>query len=862
MFIYLENLVKSENVKEKLFLIPQPRYIRIENFQKLKITEDSKILTDIKSEYSFIIEQFQNKLEEFGLKGKLKIQEVIDKSDFLNLNSILEKKRTYFPENLFSKIETEQNFIDQGYILVSTESKILIEASSLQGLYYGIQTLIQLLNSSQDKLSINELRVLDFPALIIRGVSDDISRGQAPTIDNLKKFIKELSHFKINQYYLVYMQDMFRYSNHPEIGKNRGSYSKEEIIELNNYAKRHFIDLIPIFQTVGHWENILSHPDYWKYGEFPGSNSLNFANEEIYELLDDMISELSEVFKSDYFHIGADESWDVGKVASKNHVEELGIGKAYLKHYKRVYDIVKKHGYDKVIIYHDILHKYEEILEGLPKDITIMYWNYKHQNDHPILAKIKKFGFSIIVSPSIIDYNRIFPSIAKYEQNITSLVKDGHEKGALGEITSSWGDYRNKEIRENRFYGFIFSAMVGWDPLKEINFISFWKALFLHFFGVDNSKLVHLFSTFRKIQDKNLLHIRPTSYYNHFFAHPYAKNTNRYRKNIKIRGFDKLIPELDELINTCKELEKIVLKNNINIKNLAFVANHIKFYCKKRKNSKILIKFFPPKENLKITKIKEIEGLKKDLHSLLDEYKFLWSSCAKNEGFDSIKIHYLWLNKFYNDKIEQLSNNIRWENPNIHSELIYLDAKELHKVHTTFYQKVINIEGKIETAFLQVIGGTFAKIYVNDTYLGYTITRNSLNYVIIEGNIQIFNIKEYLTQGDNKITIENTDFIGGVAPINIYGEIELATNELIYITTDKTWFATREFNKNWSSVKSFGRPPKATGSLCYPDFENSMHSKETDSVASLNSIVSRKSKRQFRLLKLIFYLFYRFDILE
>ena len=356
--------------------------------------------------------------------------------------------------------------------------------------------------------------------------------------------------------------------------------------------------------------------------------------------------------------------------------------------------------------------------------------------------------------------------------------------------------------------------------------------------------------------------ILPTSYYNHFFAHPYAKNSKRYRKNIKVRGFDKLIPELDELINDCKELENNVLKNKINIRNLTFVANHIRFYCKKRRNSKFLIKFIPRKENLKIMKIKEIEGVKDDLHSLLDEYKFLWLSCAKNEGFDSIRIHYIWLNKFYNDKIEQLSKNIKWENPNINSELIYLDAKDLHKVHTTFYRKVISIEGNIEKAFLQVIGGTFTKTYVNDSFIGHTITRSSLNYVMLENNIQIFDIKEFLRPGDNKITIENTDFIGGVGPINIYGEIRLTTNESISISTDKTWLGTRELDKNWSSVKSFGKPPKATGSLCYPDFENLIHSKETDSMASLNSIVSRLSKRFFRLSKLTFYLFYRFDILE
>ncbi|MHA2392492.1 MAG: family 20 glycosylhydrolase [Promethearchaeota archaeon] len=855
-------MAKRDKIEEELFLIPQPRYFKFEKSQKLRITEQSKLITDLKTEYSFIIDQFQNKLEIFGLKNQLEVQEVSATTRFPNLEEIRGGKRSFFPENLLNTIDIEQNFIDQGYILICNDSGLLIDASSPQGLFYGIQTLIQLLNSSQDKLSVNEVRIIDFPVLKIRGVSDDISRGQAPTINNLKKFISELSHFKINQYYLVYMQDMFKFSNHPEIGKTRGSYSKEDILELHNYAKRYFIELIPIFQTIGHWENILSHPDYWEYGEFPGSNSLNIANEEIYELLDEMIGELSDAFKSEYFHMGADESWDVGKVASKKYIDDVGIAQAYLKHYKRVYNIAKKHGYKKIIIYHDILYKYEEVLEGLPKDVTIMYWKYRSKKDHPALTKIRDFGFSAIVSPSIMDFNRIFPSIDKYEKNITNLVKFGHDNGVIGEVTSSWGDYRNKEIRENRFYGFIFSAMVGWDPVKSSNVLTFWKGLFQHFFGGINSKLIHIFSTIRGIQDKKSLRTRPTSYYNHFFAHPYAKNTKRYRKGIKTRGFDKLISNLDEILNECKELETIVPKNKVNIRNLAFVANHLKFYCKKRKNSRLLVRFAPRIEKYKLAKIDEIEGMKNDINDILDEYKTLWIDCARIEGFNSIKTRYLWLIKFYDDKIEQLKKNVKWVDPNIPSELIYLDTKDLHKTHTTFYKKEFEIEGNIDSAFIQVIGGTFAKVYINDEYVGYVITRQSLNYVILENNLQIFDIKEFLRQGDNVIVVENADFIGGFGPINVYGEIELENQELVKILTDKSWSATREFNKDWSRVKTFGRPPKVTGNLCYPDFKNLLHSRETDSVASLNSIASRISKRFFWLLKVVFYLFHYYDILE
>ena len=862
MFILLENLVKSEENKEEILLIPQPRYFKLKSFQKLKITEQSQLFTDLEEDYSFIIEQLQEKLEYLGLQKKLDVHKVHDISKFLVIESILKAGRDSFPDELYNKVINEKNYIEQGYILVSNEATVFIEAPSYQGIFYGLQTIIQLLNASNDKSSVNEVRIIDYPALKIRGISDDISRGQAPTIENLKKFIKGLSHYKINQYYLAYINDMFKFSNHPEIGKNRGAYSKEDIIKIQDFAREHFIELIPIFQTTGHWDNILHNPEYWKYGEFPGSNSLNIANEDIYELLDEMIGELSTAFKSEYFHIGSDESWDVGKAASKNFIENVGIGKAYLNHYKRVYEIVKKHGYKKVIIYHDILYKYEEVLEGLPKDMIIMYWKYNTQQKHPILAKIREYGFPVIVSPSIMDFNRIFPSIGKFEKNTVNIIKYGYEKDIIGEVTSSWGDYRNKEIRENRFYGFIFSAMVGWNPSKKIVTIEFWKSLFIHFFGLIDVKLLRIFGKFQSIQEKNLLHTRPSAYYNHFFAHPYAKDTHKYRSNIRTSRFEKLISEMNDIIKLCEELEESILKNKINIKNLAYVAKHINFYCKKRLNSKSLVRFNPKHEKQKLQKIGEIEALKKELNSLLSDYEYLWVNCAKKEGFDSIKTYYLWLIEFYDDKIEQLKNNVKWEDPNIPSELIYLDTEELHNVYTTFYQKVIKTDGQIERAHLQVIAGTYAKISINDSYIGYTITRHSLNYIMLENNIQIFDIKNYLRQGNNTITIENVDFIGGIGPINVYGEIELANTKPIIILTDKSWLATRTFNNNWREVKSFGKPPKATGGLHYPNFEDSLHSKENDALASLNSLASRKSKKFFWIIKFVYKLFYRYDVLE
>ena len=127
---------------------------------------------------------------------------------------------------------------------------------------------------------------------------------------------------------------------------------------------------------------------------------------------------------------------------------------------------------------------------------------------------------------------------------------------------------------------------------------------------------------------------------------------------------------------------------------------------------------------------------------------------------------------------------------------------------------------------------------------------------------EIFNIKEYIQEGENVIEIENIDYIGGIGPINVYGIIKLESGDLIQIKTDKTWLGSNTNKNDWNNVKSFGKPPKATGGLNYPDFENNIPSKADDTMPFLNTLISKISKKYFWLVKLIVKLFNRYDILE
>ncbi len=863
MYVILRNFTKKDISENEDYLIPKPIHFKKKNSHRLEISEKIEVKTNLSEDLLYLIDDFFEVLFQSEFQDRFDIK-IINDSEPLNFDHIHSLIKNNFPKLNYNDLLLSNNWMEQGYLLNCDDSQVYIYSETPQGLFYGLQTLLQLFNSNDMKSSVNSVIILDYPLLKIRGISDDISRGQAPKISNLKKFIKILSHYKINQYYLVYIQDMYQFRNHPNIGKDRGAYSKEEVEDLFNYAKKYFVDLIPIFQTTGHWDNILHQKEYWEYGEFPGSNSLNIANPKIYDLLDEMIGELRESFKSDYFHIAADESWDVGKLASKEYIKQYGIGQAYLNHYKKIYDIAKSHGYKKILIYHDILYKYDEVLKGLPKDMIIMYWEYNPKKKHPVVDKIKEFNFDFVVSPSIMDFNRLFPSISKAEKNILDLTHYGYQKGCVGEITSSWGDYNNKEIRENRIYGFIFSGVVGWSLLKSLDIMYFWQSLLIQFFGTCNMKYLKIFSIIRSIQDKKSLHFRDSSYYNHFFSHPYNKKRSSYRKSLKITNFHKLLLDLDKILMFCEELWEKEIKHKENIRNLAFIAKHIKFLCNKRINSKRMVSFFPERANLKFINmyIEEIESLKTNLKELLKEYELLWNNCAQHYGFDLIKQKYLWLCKFYDDMLLKIEKKLPWKNPNIPSETIYLDAKKRHTIYCTYYSKDFFIKDDIENANLQVVAGSFAKIYVNNSYAGYVITRNSLNYIMNENNIKIFNIKKYLHTGENNILIENSDFEGGLCLLNIYGEINLVSGKKCVIITDKSWKGTRSMEFAWKGVKSLGKPPKFIGGIGYPDFTKGIPSSKSDYIAQYNYLVGKISKKFYILLKLAFKLIHRYDLLE
>ncbi|MDZ7821602.1 MAG: glycoside hydrolase family 20 zincin-like fold domain-containing protein [Candidatus Marinimicrobia bacterium] len=329
---------------------------------------------------------------------------------------ILEKKDDFTIDN----ISTEQ--LSEAYSLEISSGKILIRSGTGKGLFYGLMSVAQLVKAAEDG-TIPTLRILDYPDMMWRGISDDFSRGQVSTMENFETILRFLGEYKQN-IYMPYMEDVIQMDKYPDIGAGRGALSKQEIAELQNIAKQYFVQVIPIFQTLGHYENILSDPKYMQYAEYPGAASLNSIDENTDRFLFNMLDEVIPQFKSEYFHIGCDESRDVGLGASKAFVKKKGSARIHADHYNKVYHHVTAQG-KKVIMYGDIILRYPEIMDMIPQDIIIVDWHYRPSDHYPSVRQLRKPDLRFWSHRASITGAKPFPISPKHGSTFpVSIMKD------------------------------------------------------------------------------------------------------------------------------------------------------------------------------------------------------------------------------------------------------------------------------------------------------------------------------------------------------------------------------------------------------------------------------------------------------
>ncbi|OIO00927.1 hypothetical protein AUJ67_05080 [Candidatus Desantisbacteria bacterium CG1_02_49_89] len=372
-------------------------------------------------------------------------------------------------------IEADPGIGDEGYILEIVEDAnfVIISARHSTGLFYGLVTLRQLLDKSGQNKTVTAAKIRDFPIVRYRGMSEDISRGQRPTVDYLKQMMDIFSYYKMNCFE-PYIEVTFYFANHPDIGVGWGPLTAAEVQDISYYAKQRHVEFYPLFESLGHQANLLSLPAYNQYAEVPASPwSFAIANAGSYTLLDSLFGELCPAFnQSLFFFIGCDEAYDMGAGQSKELADQIGKDGIFIQHVNRLYDTLKGVYNETVILCMDAIIAHPQILTDsptLPLDTIIMNWEYncsdslEDRTSYPNVDLIANSGRRQWMMPGISAWLRIFPNFRRGNKNIKSLTKYGMTKQNVdGMINTDWLDERD-HMHGVGYYGRIFGAECAWS---------------------------------------------------------------------------------------------------------------------------------------------------------------------------------------------------------------------------------------------------------------------------------------------------------------------------------------------------------------------------------------------------------------
>ena len=359
------------------------------------------------------------------------------------------------------KVEVPANLNEEGYVLRAGANGVIVAGGSPAGTFYGLQTLKQLVRGNGPTAFIQGVHIVDWPAMRWRGVSDDISRGPVPTVAYIKRQLRTFAAYKLNLH-SFYMEHAFSSSAHPLIGPEGGSLTPAEIRELVAYAKSYHIELVPEQQTFGHLHKALKFEKYNPLAETPYGDVLSPQQEGTYKLVADWYRELNELFPSKFFHIGADETFELGQGQSREAARARGVGAVYFEHLNRVHELLKPYN-RKLIFWGDIALNHPELIGSIPKDLIVANWDYAPRESYDSrIDPFKNAGLQQFVCPGVWGWNQIFPNVDASSKNIINFVRDGQTAGALGMMNTTWDD-DGETLFEMGWYGIVLGAAASWQ---------------------------------------------------------------------------------------------------------------------------------------------------------------------------------------------------------------------------------------------------------------------------------------------------------------------------------------------------------------------------------------------------------------
>jgi hypothetical protein len=354
----------------------------------------------------------------------------------------------------------------EGYVITSSRSGLTITAATAAGVFYGVQTVKQLIIGEGTRAIIRGADIRDWPAMKYRGLGDDLSRGPVPTLDFQKKQIRTIAAYKMNVY-SPYFEHTQQYVSNPLMAPPGGSISAADAEALVAYARPYHVTIIPEQEAFGHLHHNLTWEQYSPLAERPHGAVLAPGQPGSIPLIKQMFTELAALYPSPFLHIGADETVDLGRGQTKADVDARGLGPVYLDFMQRIVSALQPL-HRKLLFWGDIAEKSPELLKQMPqsfKDATIAIpWTYnpEERGFDRYITPFTNAGFETWVAPGVNNWSRVYPNNNMALLNIQGFIRDGQRLGATGALTTIWND-DGEGLENMNWYGILFGAAASWQ---------------------------------------------------------------------------------------------------------------------------------------------------------------------------------------------------------------------------------------------------------------------------------------------------------------------------------------------------------------------------------------------------------------
>jgi hexosaminidase len=354
---------------------------------------------------------------------------------------------------------------DEGYVISVTPERTVVAAASSAGIYYGVQTLRQVIDGRPARASFPGMLLTDWPSFRYRGVMLDVSRGKVPTNDTIKELVELLGVLKINVLQL-YVEHTFAFHRHPVIAHGSGALTHEDLVKIQQHAKLHHVEVQANLQSFGHMERILSLEAYQKLAESDRRWSLSPSDPATYAFLESLYSEYLPCFESKLFNADCDETYDLGKGRSAKRAERIGVGMLYLEHIKAIRALAHKFG-KRLLIWGDIVLQHPAVIGKIPKDVVMLNWGYGARHDFASTAKFRRAKLEHWVCPGSNSWSALFPRLEVACRNISGFAAAGLKSGATGLLNTDWGDGGHPNLLGCSYHAFAFGAEASWSGARR-----------------------------------------------------------------------------------------------------------------------------------------------------------------------------------------------------------------------------------------------------------------------------------------------------------------------------------------------------------------------------------------------------------